>query len=309
MLQTTPLMLHIQKYCAAILAGVLASVGVAVAPGPARAQSAIPEAVTINTNLQVFTPPAALDPYNPPGGSRVPAHASVVLLGSGNGLITLDATGNVIGATGGFLIRSANEFLQRGFNVMIPDSAPAYPAGMTFTDRLSRLDAVHAGLLQNYINIATTRWAKPVWVIGHGNGAISAVTVLGYQPALTGYAGVLLASPTTNLSSNAANQALFNTYVSHITSQVVQVIWHTGDTCSFTPPAGSSALFQSIASPNKQSNTVSGGHSVAADPCGGIAESAFAGLEVSVVAMMADYVRSNGSSRPPNGPMPTALSR
>jgi hypothetical protein len=42
----------------------------------------------------------------------------------GNGLLNLDASGNIIDSTGNFLIRSANLFLRRGLNVMMADTKP-----------------------------------------------------------------------------------------------------------------------------------------------------------------------------------------
>jgi hypothetical protein len=64
------------------------------------------EAVTIDTNLNVYTPPVRLE--NPPNN----AQASVVLMTGGNGLLGLDATGTISDSTGNFLIRTANLFLQ-----------------------------------------------------------------------------------------------------------------------------------------------------------------------------------------------------
>jgi hypothetical protein len=88
------------------------------------------EAVTIDTNFNVYTPPVRLE--NPANNAR----ASVVLMTGGNGLLSLDATGTIIDSTGNFLIRSANLFLQHGLNVMMADVALAYPSGITLSDRL-----------------------------------------------------------------------------------------------------------------------------------------------------------------------------
>src|SRR5215813_8701711 len=104
---------------------------------PARAADA--EAVTIDTTFTVKTPPVRLDK---------PAHdarASVVLMTGGNGLLSLDPTGNIIDSTGNFLIRSADIFLRRGLNVMMADTTPANPSGIGLTYRLS---STHAGELQ-----------------------------------------------------------------------------------------------------------------------------------------------------------------
>ena len=112
--------------------------GCALAGGAAigiasSARAAEAEAVTIDTNFNVYTPPVRLE--NPPNN----AVASVVLMTGGNGLLSLDATGTIIDLTGNFLIRTANLFLQHGLNVMMADVALAYPSGMSLSDRLSSM--------------------------------------------------------------------------------------------------------------------------------------------------------------------------
>jgi hypothetical protein len=149
----------------------------AVCSAPPAARAADAEAVTIDTTFTVRTPPVRLD--RPARRAR----ASVVLMTGGNGLLGLDATGTIIDSTGNFLIRSADLFLRNGLNVMMPDTAPAHPAGLSAAGRLS---ATHAAELQGFINAAMNRWGKPVWVVGTSDGSISTVTAAGFQPALGG---------------------------------------------------------------------------------------------------------------------------
>src|ERR1700729_3374438 len=88
------------------------------------ARAADAEAVTIDTNFHVYTPPVRLE--NPAGNAK----ASVILMTGGNGLLSLDSTGTIIDSTGNFLIRTANLFLQHGLNVMMADVALADPSGI-----------------------------------------------------------------------------------------------------------------------------------------------------------------------------------
>ena len=192
------------------------------APPAARAAEA--EAVTIDTNFTVYTPPVRLEKPAPT------ARASVVLMTGGNGLLPLEADGTING-NGNFLIRSANLFLRNGLNVMMPDAAPAYPNGLTVDDRLS---ASHAAELQGFINTALNRWGKPVWVVGTSNGSISAVTASGFRPALAGLRGVVLTS-TVTVGLSAADQATFNLYAARTIVSAL-VVWHQDDHCSFSPP-------------------------------------------------------------------------
>jgi hypothetical protein len=245
----------------------------------AAALAADAEAVTIDTTFTVKTPPVRLDR---------PAHqarASVVLMTGGNGLLSLDADGNVIDSTGNFLIRSADLFLRYGLNVMMADALPAHPAGLTQANRLS---AAHAAELQGFINAALNRWGKPVWVVGTSNGSISTVTAAGFLPALSGLSGVIITSPVTQLTQ--ANQPTFNVYASRITVPTL-VAWHQDDHCTASPPAGSAALFALIPSGHKESRAFAHGHSVATDPCGAFSEHGYAGIEEQVVREIAEFIR------------------
>jgi hypothetical protein len=262
--------------CALTFGLCLAACGAAVA---ARAADA--EAVTIDTTFIVKTPPVRLD--HPAREAR----ASVVLMAGDNGLLGLDATGTIIDNTGNFLIRSADLFLQHDLNVMMADTTPAHPAGLTQANRLS---AAHAAELQGFINAALNRWGKPVWVVGTSNGSISTVTAAGFQPALSGLSGVVITSPVTELTS--ANQPTFNLYASRITVPTL-VAWHRDDHCTSSPPAGSAALFALIPSGHKDSRAFAHGHSVAADPCGGFSEHGYAGIEDDVVRHIADFIRGD----------------
>jgi hypothetical protein len=246
---------------------------------PPAARAADAEAVTIDTTFIVKTPPVRLD--KPAREGR----ASVVLMTGGDGLLSLDATGTIINSTGNFLIRSADLFLRHGLNVMMADATPAHPGGLTQAIRLS---PTHAAELQGFVSAAVSRWAKPVWVVGTSNGSISTVTAAGFQPALAGLKGVVLTSPVTVLT--AANQPTFSLYVSRITVPT-QVVWHEDDHCTFSPPAGSAALFTAIPSADKASSTFENGHSVATDPCGAFSEHGYAGIEEKVVDSIAKFIR------------------
>jgi hypothetical protein len=283
---------NILTFGAAVFPAISITSTVALSQGSLRAQ-----AVTIDTAMAINAPPSSFEP--PASYDAGIPFGTVILLAGGDGLLATDSAGNITGPTGRFLIRAANEFMRRGLHVMIPDAAPYYTAagGINFTDRLSRVDNVHATQMQGFINAAAARWQVPVWIVGNGNGALSAVMTAGYTPALTGYAGVLIGTPVTNFStSNPANGPLFNLYASRINASPVLVYWHAADTCSFTPPAGTSALFQAIPSPAKQSASFTGGHSVAADPCNGLGEQSFAGIESTVVSAMANFILANSQS-------------
>jgi pimeloyl-ACP methyl ester carboxylesterase len=263
----------------ALILAACAAFGFCGASTTARAADA--EAVTIDTTFIVKTPPVRLD--KPARKAR----ASVVLMSGGNGLLSLDATGTIIDSTGNFLIRSADLFLRHGLNVMMADTTPAHPAGLTLAVRLS---PTHAAELQRFINAAFSRWGQPVWVVGTSNGSVSAVTAAGFLPALAGLRGVVLTSPVTTLT--LGTQPTFNLYAQRITVPTL-VVWHQDDHCSVSPPAGSAALFTQIPSAGKASRTFEHGHSVATDPCGAFSEHGYAGIEEEVVKKIAEFMLQN----------------
>ena len=246
--------------------------------GAQSARGAEAEAVTVDTTFTVKTPPVRLVIPPPPG------RASVVLMTGGNGLLSLDATGTIINSTGNFLIRSANLFLHYGLNVMMADALPAHMNGL---DNATRLSAAHAAELQGFINAAATRWNKPVWVVGTSNGSVSTVTAGGFQPALSGLAGVVMTSPVTVLPT--ANQPTFNLYASRITLPAL-VVWEGNDHCTFSPPAGSATLFSLVPSNRKTRRSFELAHSVATDPCGAFSEHGYAGIEEEVVREIAAFI-------------------
>src|SRR5262245_22429030 len=256
-----------------------ACVAVAVCSEAPAARAADAEAVTIDTNFIVKTPPVRLDKAAHAG------RASVILRAGGDGLLTLDATGTITTATGNFLIRSADLFLRHGLNVMMADALPAHPTGLNFSARLS---ATHAAELQGFINAAFNRWGKPVFVVGTSNGSISGVTAGGFLPPLAGLRGLVLTSPVTNLTPGTL--PTFNLYASRITVPTL-VVWHQDDHCVNSPPAGAAALFATIPSAAKASLAFEGSHSVATDPCGAFSEHGYPGIEEKVVKKIADFIR------------------
>jgi len=261
----------------AVIIGACLVFGVYGTSPAARAADA--EAVTINTNFTVFSPPVRLE--RPAREAR----ASVILMVNPTGRLGLDATGTILSFYGNFLIRSSDIFLRNGLNVMMPDVAPAFPTGVTQADRLG---ATHAAELQGFINAAINRWGKPVWVVGTGTGSTSAVTAGGFQPALAGLRGVVMTS--TVPPGAPALAATFNLYASRITLPAL-VAWHQNDQCTLSPPASSAALFAAIPAIGKASVPFQGGHSVADNPCDDFSEHGYAGIEEEVVETIAKFIR------------------
>ena len=276
-------------------AATTSAVTVSILAFGASAQAVNPEVVTINSSGTVFTPAARLD------SAPVAAVANVILLAGGNGLLNLDANGYPQSSSGNFLIRSGNEFMLRGMNVMMADVAPALPTGISYT---ARLNGTHKAMIQTFINAAATRWpGKPIWVIGTSNGSVSTVAAAGDTTPVTGAFGFVLTSSVTVLDT-PANQALFDADKLRI-NKPTYVVWNAPDSCSVSPPAGSLALFNALTTATKSSLVMTGGHSVMSDLCGAFSWHGYAGLEAATVAPIVAYIRQvSGVSAPAPAPMP-----
>ncbi len=101
-----------------------------------------PQAVTIDSNLVVkqraYSPIIKAKPF-----------ASVVLLAGGNGVLDLNAAGDIRGLQGNFLLRSARRFLNARLNVAMLDAEPAFPSPGGLDNQ--RLTQAHADHLANVI--------------------------------------------------------------------------------------------------------------------------------------------------------------
>jgi hypothetical protein len=117
------------------------------------------ELITLSSSLTIFN-----DPLQPPAATPT-AFASVLLLAGGDGVLALDAQGNVKQLEGNFLIRSAYRFLKIGLNVAMWDP-PGSLNGV-------RLTEAHARNVASAIAAVRTRWPnQKVWLVGTSNGTI-----------------------------------------------------------------------------------------------------------------------------------------
>jgi hypothetical protein len=250
-----------------------------------------------STGTPIYTPASRLD------ATPAPASVSVILMPGGDGVLALDASGNVTSKSGNFLIRSANEFMLRGANVVMLDVAPGFPSGIGYT---ARLGTTHRASIQTAVNTAFTRWAKPVWIVGTSNSGMSAINA-GTSAAAAGgnmlnLTGVVLTSTVTDLVGGGSTQGAqdtFNAYRAALTRPTM-VLAHASDACTISSSAGSTALYNAIPATTKILYTfpVGTGHSVISDVCGGFSWHGYAGLEAAAVTQIMNFILANSVRAP-----------
>jgi pimeloyl-ACP methyl ester carboxylesterase len=263
---------------------------------PALAQG--PQAITIDSNLTV-----KVRPYSPI--HKVIPFASVVLLTGGNGVLDLNAAGDIRDSQGNFLIRSARRFLNARLNVAMLDAEPAFPAQSGLTNQ--RLTQAHADHLAQVIAVVRTRWpGKPVWLVGTSNGTLS---VFNAAARLTGGAqpnGIVLTSTVTKPDPAGEMGHVLGTNPSLASITVpTLVMWHEKDSCFVTPPSDATNIFGGLTSlplAKKAWAMIKGGQpNVAVTACGAFHYHGYNGVEQEAVTAIAKFIRSQP---PPKMPPP-----
>jgi hypothetical protein len=261
---------------------------------PAFAQG--PQAITIDSNLAVkvrsYAPIHKIRPF-----------ASVVLFAGGNGVLNLNAAGDIRDTQGNFLIRSARRFLNGRLNVAMLDSEPAFAAPNGLNNQ--RLTPAHADHLGQVIATVRAQWpGKPVWLLGTSNGTLS---VLNAAARLSGSArpdGIALTSSVTKSDASgemghvlAADPGLANVTVPTL------VMWHKDDSCPLSPAADAVAVFNGLTSlpaANKAQQMIEGGRpNIAVTACGAFHHHGYNGAEQAAVTAIVNFIRNQAAPKEP----------
>lgn len=206
-----------------------------------------------------------------------------------------DATGQATASPGNFVIRTAQLFADAGFLAVALERPSDEPAGNASVDQY-RISVKHAvdivGLLKhaNPTNL-------PVFLVGTSRGAMSAVA---NNVIAT---GIALPSPVTNNGGNAALLYVGRPDIPSLLPSAVKrpahVLWHDGDLCTVSPPAGSQTLFNDLggAGVAVTSDTTTGGIRVTNPPadvdvCGALDFHGFLGIEPTAVGLITTWLNA-----------------
>lgn len=205
--------------------------------------------------------------------------ANLVMLPGGNGVLKLrpDGTGESDWFTASALARERQRFAAQGLAVAIVD------APLNWQDSVGlgpyRQSGAHYADVLEVIRYMRKRADVPVWLVGHSNGAISAMYVARELPPEQPAGVVLVAGATGDLIN--MNLRTF--------TRPVLVVSHENDPCSGI--YGQTRMFDEfISAPAKQHVVLVGGNSSTTSSCtSGYHQ--FEGLGAELVAPIAAFVR------------------
>lgn len=261
-----------------ILRAVLLALLVAAAALPARAAESV---LTLMPRPGVTQRVLVDRPATPVG--------SVVLMAGGNGVLDLDAQGNIGSALkGNHLVRTRADYVKAGYAVFVPDVA-SDQRGMGGY----RLTANYPNDVAAVIAEAR-KVASPVAIIGTSRGALSVAAVLTKQSAVRPDAavissGVLMGNDGGTGSASTMGD-LSRVYVP------VLLLRHRLDACRETPPADADR-FKALLTGTRKVDiiTLDGGgpRGSTADPCGASHYHGFYGIDDQAVAATVQWLRAN----------------
>lgn len=254
--------------------GVLAWIAVFLA-APVRA-----ELVQVPSRPGVTVPIA----IEPPTGQAV---AWALLFVGGNGVLQLDTTGAPTAPLAAlYIISDRNVLRSAGIGVVLVDVPSDQRSGI---DPRFRRSEQHMADVAAVTTTIRQRFRRPVWIIGHSNGGITAAAV---ARALSGTArpdGLILASPTViKIHPNPARPFPPFSYAG-----AAMVAAHQGDSCTYSPPSDSALVSQAFS--QARPNTLrmfSGGSAGRGDPCLPRSLHSFNGMGREVMSAFASFIRS-----------------
>ena len=211
--------------------------------------------------------------------------AAVILFAGGDGGITLEADGRIPKLGGNFLVRTRQQFSERGFTTVVIDApsdkqSPPYLSG-------SRQTAEHVADVKAVIAWLREQSKIPVWLIGTSRGTQSVGYIATQLPqAEGGPDGIVL---TSSIVRDQRSRAVPEMALDRVRIPVL-VAHHREDgcrVCLFTdvPPV----LERLTATPRKELMVFDGGISVG-DPCEARAYHGFNGIEREVIARIAAWI-------------------
>jgi hypothetical protein len=232
--------------------------------------SLLPLRLTAQERIELPTRPGVTEPVYATFVAKAPA--SLILLIGGDGLY---ATGQR-----NFLLRIAAGLIGQGFTVLVPDVPSDHASGMGWPFRAS---AEHARDIAAVVELAKSRAAVPVWLIGTSRGSVSAAN--GAASLGKAIGGVIL-------TSSVWARGMGGIPLERIVVPVL-VVHNRDDGCQESPFAGAEpAMARMSGAPVRQLLAVSGGIS-RSDACQAMSPHGYLGIEPEVVAPMVAFIRAS----------------
>jgi len=227
------------------------------------------------------TVPIAIEPPNGP------AAAWALLLVGGEGALNLSDAGAPRTALSSiYVIRSRQHLTSAGIGVVVVDMPSDRPSGAKPAFRRS---AEHMADVGAVVRTIRQRFGRPVWIVGHSNGAISAGNAARSLSGAERPDGLVMTS-STNIKTRRDPSAPVNPIPY---TRPVLVIAHKSDGCSLSPPSDAPVLLAAFtAAKPKALRIFAGGSGLRGDPCHGGSYHSFIGIEAEVMAAIAAFIRN-----------------
>jgi len=214
---------------------------------------------------------------------------SVVLMAGGDGVLDLDARGNIGSALrGNHLVRTRAAYAAAGYAVFVPDVASDQRGtrGYRFgTDYANDVAAVIA---------EARKVAPPVAIVGTSRGALSVAALFTKQSAVRPDAAVISSGVLLGNEGGTGSASTMGD-VSRINVPVM-LLRHRFDACRVTPPADADRFKALLTgAPKVDVVTLDGGgpRVTTSEPCGAMHYHGFHGIDDQAVAATVEWLHDN----------------
>jgi pimeloyl-ACP methyl ester carboxylesterase len=211
--------------------------------------------------------------------------AALILFSGGDGVLKIEGNGT-IGRPGNFLVRTRQQWVDKGFAVVIPDTTSDHPQGLFGV----RLTSAYADEVSKVVELTRTQTKAPVWLVGTSQGtnaAANAATVLTHGEI----AGLVLTSTLTRPGPRPElKETVFDANLQAIVVPTL-IVANNDDRCILTPPSDVPKLKAALTHAKVVAVvTVSGGAPPKSQPCDALSPHGFYGIEAQVVDEIATWI-------------------
>jgi len=214
---------------------------------------------------------------------ETPAKGSLIMFPGGNGAGHFREHDGVIHLSSNFLMRTAPQFVQRGFAVAIIDTPSDQRGGMSDAFRTS---PQHAADVESALASLAEQGLQPIYLVGTSRGTLS-VAYLATVLRDDRVKGVVLTS------SLGGPHGLVALPLGRITVPVL-IVHHRDDACRASSFQDATHLTRLITgSPRLSFVEARGGRPSPADPCEPLSAHGYLGVESQVVQAITDWISGN----------------
>ena len=227
------------------------------------------------------------------------ARAAVILFAGGNGLLNLQPNGSIgTNLSRNFLVRSRGKFVQQNLFVAVVDTP-----NQVKIDGNVRLSAQYAEDMSRVIaDVRTRSGASRVWLVGTSAGTISAASIAARLPRMTPTGtdnerrpdGIVLTATQTTVVKGLCGRTVFNAQLAAVNVPAF-LAHHAEDGCKCSPAKSAAKVLAALTGALDKGNQIfSGGlPPKSPDPCMAMTPHGFLGIEDTVVATVAEFIRGH----------------